>query len=333
MTFPVSGVETPIWVPPLVACVISYFTSMAGVSGAFLLLPFQMSVLGFVSPAVSSTNLVFNVCGIPGGVYRYLRERRLIWPLTLTVVAGSVPGVLLGAIIRVRYLPDPRTFKVFVGIVLLYLGVRLLMDIVEERRATRSAGPGAAQRGESDSTGAAERGAVPSPAPNAAPVRNQQPAASGDWQVEIVTFTWRRLQFVFRGQEFGCSLPLVFVFALVVGVIGGVYGIGGGAIVAPFLVGIFRLPVHTIAGATLMGTFLTSVAGVLFYQLVVPTFAGSELVVAPDWLLGGLFGLGGIAGMYLGARTQRFVPALVIKVMLMLILLFVAVRYLRGLFG
>jgi uncharacterized membrane protein YfcA len=31
------------WIPPLVAFVISFFTSMGGVSGAFLLLPFQMS--------------------------------------------------------------------------------------------------------------------------------------------------------------------------------------------------------------------------------------------------------------------------------------------------
>jgi uncharacterized membrane protein YfcA len=43
----------------LVAFFISFFTSMAGVSGAFLLLPFQMSVLGLATPAVSATNLVF----------------------------------------------------------------------------------------------------------------------------------------------------------------------------------------------------------------------------------------------------------------------------------
>jgi len=59
MIFPVSGVETAIWIPPLVGFVISFFTSMGGISGAFLILPFQVSVLGFTSPAVSPTNLVF----------------------------------------------------------------------------------------------------------------------------------------------------------------------------------------------------------------------------------------------------------------------------------
>lgn len=44
-TFPISGVTTWLWLPPLVAFIISFFTSMVGVSGAFLLLPFQMSML------------------------------------------------------------------------------------------------------------------------------------------------------------------------------------------------------------------------------------------------------------------------------------------------
>jgi hypothetical protein len=81
MLFPVSGVETNPVAPFLVALVVSSFTSMGGVSGAFLLLPFQMSVLGFTSAAVSPTNLVFNVVAIPSGVYRNLREGRMNWPL------------------------------------------------------------------------------------------------------------------------------------------------------------------------------------------------------------------------------------------------------------
>jgi hypothetical protein len=38
-----------------------------------------MSVLGFVSPSVTPTNLVFNITAIPSGVYRYLKERRLAY--------------------------------------------------------------------------------------------------------------------------------------------------------------------------------------------------------------------------------------------------------------
>jgi hypothetical protein len=54
MLFPVSGVEVNPFVPPLIALVVSTFTSMGGVSGAFLLLPFQVSILNFTSPSVST---------------------------------------------------------------------------------------------------------------------------------------------------------------------------------------------------------------------------------------------------------------------------------------
>src|SRR5215213_5314052 len=67
MHFPVSGVEVNPLLPLLVAFLISALTAPAGVSGAFLLLPFQVSVLGFTSPAVSPTNLVYNIFATPGG--------------------------------------------------------------------------------------------------------------------------------------------------------------------------------------------------------------------------------------------------------------------------
>lgn len=293
MIFPVSGVETPLWLPPLVAFVISFFTSMGGVSGAFLLLPFQVSVLGFTSPAVSPTNHVFNVVAIPSGVLRYVREGRMIWPLTWIVVLGTLPGVVLGGWIRLEYLPDPGPFKVFVGCVLLYIGLQLLRDIRRDRRAP--AGPA--------------------------------PADAGDWAVDVHEFNVRRLAFRFQGADYACSTLGIGLMSLAVGLVGGIYGIGGGAIIAPVFVAMYRLPVHVVAGATLLGTFVTSAVGVLFFQFVGPLLVSSAEVVTPDWLLGGLFGVGGMAGMYLGARAQRFVPATAIKILLCLILLTVAVRY------
>ena len=103
--FPVSGVDTWVFIPPLVAFVVSTFTSMGGVSGAFLLLPFQVSVLNFTTPSVSATNFVYNIVAIPSGVYRYLKEGRMAWPLTWIVIVGTLPGVLIGYYLRVMYLP------------------------------------------------------------------------------------------------------------------------------------------------------------------------------------------------------------------------------------
>jgi uncharacterized membrane protein YfcA len=102
MVFPTAGVEIFPLIPFLVAFVVSFFTSMGGVSGAFLLLPFQVSVLGFTSPAVSPTNLVYNIIAIPSGVYRYIKEGRMAWPLAWVIIAGTLPGVFLGAIFRIK---------------------------------------------------------------------------------------------------------------------------------------------------------------------------------------------------------------------------------------
>ncbi len=319
MEFPISGVTVHPLVPPLVAFVISFFTSMGGVSGAFLLLPFQMSVLGFTSPAVSATNQLYNIVAIPSGVMRYIREGRMVWPLTWVVIAGTLPGVLIGAVVRVRWLPDPRSFKLFAGLVLLYIGVRLAQEVV--RKSTQGAGRAAAEE-RFQALVAGHR-------------RRSDRRAGGDGvkipAIAVRRFSLRRIAYEFYGEVYEFSTVGIFVLSLVVGVVGGVYGIGGGAIIAPFFVTVFRLPVYTVAGAALMGTFITSVAGVGFYQAIAPLYP--EMSVAPDWVLGLLFGVGGMAGMYLGARTQKHVPARAIKAMLAVVVLFTAGKYVLAFFG
>jgi len=316
--FPVSGVRTYIFIPPLVALVVSFFTSMGGVSGAFLLLPFQMSFLNYTSPSVSATNFVFNIVAIPSGVYRYIKEGRMAWPLTWVVIVGTLPGVFIGYYLRILYLPDPKSFKFFVGCVLLYIGVRLFYETT-----------GRAAKGKKQMKALDEKFKQ-----RTEEVKKQQHAriASGlpkEAVVKTLSFSLSRVEYEFWGERFSYSTPAMFLLAFIVGIIGGTYGIGGGAIIAPFCVAVFHLPVYTVAGAALMGTFLTSIAGVLLYSII-PAAPG--LSTSPDWLLGFLFGAGGFAGMYLGARFQKFMPQKFIKLMLGTIILFLALKYILQFF-
>jgi hypothetical protein len=293
MYFPVAGIEVSVWVPPVVAFCVSFCTSMGGVSGAFLLLPFQLSVLGYASPSVSATNQVFNIVATPGGVWRYIQEKRMVWPLALTTALGTLPGVFLGAWVRVRYLPDARHFKLFAACVLAFIGLRLVRDVLVRKTGSTRCSPRNGNRAE--------------------------------LTVSMAACTVRQVRFAFQGEICSFSTMGVLLMSFVVGIVGGVYGIGGGAIIAPFLVAFFGLPVYAVAGATLLGTLLTSIFGVAFYQAMAPFNPG--LAVAPDWMLGALFGLGGFAGMYAGARCQKYVPALCIKGFLSACILFLAVRY------
>jgi uncharacterized membrane protein YfcA len=298
MIFAVSGVEVNPLVPFGVAFIISFFTSMGGVSGAFLLLPFQVSFLGYTAPSVSATNHVFNIVAIPSGVYRYIREGRMLWPLTRAVIIGTLPGVFIGAWIRIVYLPNSDSFKLFVGFVLFYIGWRLLLDVCRRKSDNKEKGPSA-------------------------------PAGTFH-SVRVIARTLRKVEFDYGSKIFTFSTPTVYGICFLVGIAGGIYGIGGGSIVAPFFVAIIGLPVYAVAGAALMGTFVTSVAGVFFYQILAQFH--SNMSVAPDWRLGALFGIGGILGMYLGARTQKFVPARAIKAILCTCVLFVAGKYIFGFF-
>jgi hypothetical protein len=279
--FAVSGVETWLWLPPLAAFVVSFFTSMVGISGAFLLMPFQMSVLGFAGPAASATNLVFNLFATPGGVWRYARDSRMAWPLARLIILGTLPGVVIGFYLRTLYLPDAARFKLFVGVILLYLAWRLLGEFAPWKK------------------------------------RRHIPTPVGGSTLRLVHSDWRRMAFTFGEHEYCFSVPAMLALAFVVGIIGGTYGIGGGAIIAPFCIAIFHLPVALVAGAALAGTFATSVIGVIVYS-VLPLPGGGH--ASPDWALGTLFGLGGLAGMYLGAATQKHIPQRVLKIGLGLVL-------------
>lgn len=317
MYFEVSGVTVSPIIPFLVAFFVSLFVSSAGVSGAFLLLPFQVSVLGFTSPAVSPTNLFYNIVAIPSGVYRYMREKRMAWPLAWVIIIGTLPGIFIGAVLRIRYLPDPKNFKFFAGCVLLYIGLRLVYAMIKKNGLTIEKAKTVEERFYAEKN-----------KENTAPENKTNPMQA----VRTVKFSFKRYSYSFYGEIFAFNTIGLLLLSFIVGIVGGTYGIGGGAIIAPFLVAFFGLPIYTIAGATLMATFVTSIAGVVFYVGIAPLFAHTGLAIAPDWTLGALFGTGGFLGIYCGARLQKYLPAKIIKMILILTMTLIAIRYISAIF-
>jgi len=62
----------------------------------------------------------------------------MAWPLAWVIVAGTVPGIIIGYYIRIKILPDPKSFKFFVGIVLLYIGIRLFLDVFKKKKTAQA---------------------------------------------------------------------------------------------------------------------------------------------------------------------------------------------------
>jgi uncharacterized membrane protein YfcA len=112
--------------------------------------------------------------------------------------------------------------------------------------------------------------------------------------------------------------------ALLVGLIGGVYGIGGGSILGPILVG-SGMAVSTVAPAALASTFITSIIGAVTYTALAATTSGS---IAPEWSVGVACGIGGLIGGYAGARLQPRIAERALRLLLGLVAAAVGAAYL-----
>src|SRR5262249_27810436 len=161
----------------------------------------------------------------PGALYRYWRQRQTGGQLTGLLVAGTVPGVVAGCVIRAGFLPGMGVFDFSVA------------GVLGPRGAGRARGP------------APEPGARRSRLPRAALV----------------------------------------VIAAAVGCVGGIYGVGGGSILAPVLIADGHPPSRA-APAALSSTFVTSVVGVVAFTLLAANHHGRP----PDWSTGILLGIGGL---------------------------------------
>ncbi len=241
------------------AFLIALVTTPVGVSGAVFLVPLQVSVLHTPSPSITPTNLLYNVIATPGALVRYRGRAILRSPLTRALLAGTIPGVIVGSVVRIELLSGPQAFYAVIAAVMLPIGAWLAL------------GP--------------------------------RPAVEG------------------RRPPGGRPIAAA---ALVVGVIGGIYGIGGGSILAPALVGL-GFSVAEVAPAALASTFFTSIVGVLTYAVISLRHSGS---IAPDWTVGIAIGIGGLLGGYAGTGLRDRVPEAALRRTLGIVAMLLAIRYL-----
>jgi uncharacterized membrane protein YfcA len=245
----------------LAGLVVSCVTTPAGISGAVLLLPIQVSLLGVPSPSVTPTNLIFNLFATPSGVLRYRRLGRgpMLSPLAVRLLAGTVPGVIIGAVIRVEWLSGQQAFYIAAATVLAALGAMLL---------------------------------IRQPGPSDRPL----------------------------------NTALITPIAAGVGVVGGVYGIGGGSFLVPVLI-LGGYTAYSVAPAALLSTLAASIVGVITFVILGVT-ADRSPEITPAWGIGTAAGIGGIVGAYLGASIQSRIPEPTLRRLLGWLALLVAARYL-----
>lgn len=226
-----------------IAFVCAMLATPAGLTGAFLLVPIQLTMLGVPAAKVPATNLIFNVISAPGATVRHWRGKNIDFELVRWLTLGTVPGVVVGAVLRAEVFTEPDVFKAVVAIVLGVLGLWIL--------------------------------AGPRPAEDA------------------------------RGS---LTHPQIVAIAFAAGIVGGVYGVGGGVFTAPVLV-LLGVSVASFAPATILVTLISSVVGIAaFVLLSSPSFPSH-----PDIGLGVALGIGGVAGSWTGAKIAPRMPELLLR--------------------
>jgi uncharacterized membrane protein YfcA len=91
--------------------------------------------------------------------------------------------------------------------------------------------------------------------------------------------------------------------ASVVGFVGGFAGAGGGFLLIPALMGVFRLPTRIALGTAAVTGLINALVA----------FVGRVALLHVDWVLVAALGVGSVIGTDLGTRFQQRVPTLILR--------------------
>jgi uncharacterized membrane protein YfcA len=262
---------------------VGFISGMFGVGGGFLMTPLLI-FLG-VPPAVAvATQSAQITASATIGVLSAARHRALDLQLGAVLLAGGLVGTVLGVFFFAMRRLGQLDLVIALGYVTLFMivGVLMLMDSV--RTFTRR------QR--------IERGKT---------VRPQR--------LWFANLPWRR-SFPASGIE--TSLVPLVGLALFIGFAGAVLGIGGGFILVPVLMSLFRVqPVAAVSASQLQILCTMAVATVLH--------AMSTQTV--DVVLAFLLIIGGVFGAQFGTRAGRHLANDAFRLLLALLVLGVGIRF------
>ena len=296
--FPLAGVAVPLWHLLWLGFWTGYTMALVGEATGIFSLPYAMSILRFDNVHVSPTNLVITVINPLGALLGFRRAGQWNLDFALWPCLGALIGSQAGPFIRVKYLSDPVPFKALVGLALFWLGTHLVWEITPWYLKKRDAQRLFLERFRTRAREAALAGRLPSGIPEGA-------------RIETLERSWRRLRIGFLDQQWTLSVPVLFVLGLGVGVVASTFGVGGGFLMTPLLVTLFKLPMYVIVAATIPFVMLQSIVGLFSYMVVVPALTGHY--EPPEWAFGLLAAAPAVFGAWLAAKTQRFVPEAYLK--------------------
>lgn len=264
---------------------VGFISGMFGIGGGFLMTPLLIFIGVPTAIAIATSSAQIAASSMTGSL-SYWRRRQLDPKLGLVLISGGLVGTMLGvltfnAIRRAGQLDAVVTLSYL--ILFTFIGAMMLIESLRSSAKARKGKPSV--RRES----------------------NASPAWAG-WPLKM------RFE---RSQIEMSAIPFM-ICAAIVGFLGAVLGIGGGFIMVPALLYLFRIPTATVIGTSLFQILVTMTGATVLHA------ASSGTV---DIVLAILLIAGGVFGAQFGARAARNVRGESFRLLLALLLLSVGIRF------
>lgn len=298
--FPLAGVQVPIWHLIWMGFWTGYTMAVVGEAAGIFALPYQMSILQFSNPHVTPTTQLLTFLNPFGALFGFRRSGQWNLDLALWVCLGGVVGGLTGPFVRITWLSDVKPFTFVVGLALLAAGAHLTYAAVKGY-ARRNRGEGMEARFRQEAERRRAQGLPPSGLPPGVGIRTVERQAP-----------WLTIEF--WGQTWRVNEIFLFLTGAAVGVLSAALGVGGGFLLVPIFAAVYGLPMYVLVAATIPYVIVLSAVGLFTYGVILPAVTGAA--IAPEWAWGFFAAAGGILGAWCAAKTQRFVPEHLLKLML-----------------
>ncbi|MBU2645781.1 sulfite exporter TauE/SafE family protein [bacterium] len=177
-------------------------------------------------------------------VYSFLRMKRLVVPLGVSLGIGSVAGGLLIPWFTAGKI-SLHAYVGYFGLIVLVIGGVIFYNTLKKGQSVKPHAGG------------------------------KDPTSKG---VQIIHLGWRRMTIEFQGTEYGFSPVLAMLGGLVIASISSFIGVGGGFLYVPFLTSVLGLPMYIVAGTSALAVLLSMISSIFSYVVLKGTFISWWLV-------------------------------------------------------
>lgn len=257
---------------------VGFISGMFGVGGGFLMTPLLIFIGIPPAVAVATQSAQLSATSTTAALF-YWRRGALDLKMGALLLVGGLIGAVLGVMLfnALRRVGQLETFITISYVVLLgSTGVLMLSESVRAIFAARSGKARLARR-----------------------------AGQHHWYEALP------LKMRFHRSGLYVSVIPLLAISLFIGFAGAVLGIGGGFILVPTLIYVFRVPTALVAGTSQVQILFSMIAATILHAW---TNQSVDIVLATLLILGGVVGaqFGARAGAALRAETFRFLLALLI---------------------